>query len=117
MTKNLKTPGFASTHSTQVVKARRDGSRTLAASATSFVHAVTPTSKRIIKETSVERRKAMKVLANRKAHYRVTWAVAMCGHGRQVTDADTSIKIYHAIGERRARSSFTASLFHCGKLN
>ena len=67
MIKNLKTPGFASTHSIQVVKARRDGSRTHAASATSFVHAVTPTSERIIKETSVERRKAMKVLANRKA--------------------------------------------------
>ena len=67
MTKKLKTPRFASTHSTQVVKARRDGSRTHAASATSVVHAVTPTSERIIKETSVERREAMKVLANRKA--------------------------------------------------
>ena len=65
MTKKLKTPRSASTHSTQVVKAGRDGSRAPAVSATSVVNAVTPTSERIIKETSVKRRKAMKVLANR----------------------------------------------------
>ena len=65
MTKKLKTLRAGSTHSSQVVKARRDGSRTPAVSATSVVHTVTPTSERIIKETSVRRRKAMKVLANR----------------------------------------------------
>ena len=65
MTRELKTPQSASTHSTQVMKARRDDSRERVVSATSVVHAVTPTSERIIKETSVKRRKAMKVLANR----------------------------------------------------
>ena len=65
MTKKLKTLRAGSTHSTQVVKARRDGLRAHAVSATSVVHTVTPTSERIIKETSVKRRKAMKVLANR----------------------------------------------------
>ena len=65
MTKKLKTLRAGSTHSTQVVKARREGSRAHAVSATSVVHTVTPTSERIIKETSVKRRKAMKVLANR----------------------------------------------------
>ena len=65
MTKKLKTPRFASSHSTQVVKARRDGLHAHVVSATSVVNAVTPTSERIIKETSVKRRKAIKVLANR----------------------------------------------------
>ena len=65
MTKKLKTLRAGSTHSTQVMQARRDGSRAHAVSATSVVHTVTPTSERIIKETSVKRRKAMKVLANR----------------------------------------------------
>ena len=65
MTKKLKTLRSTSKHSTQVVKAHRHGSRTHAVSATSVVHAVTPTSERIIKEISVKRRKAMKVLANR----------------------------------------------------
>ena len=65
MTKELKTLRSASTHSTQVVTACRDGSRARAVSRTSVVHAVTPISERIIQETSVKRRKAMKVLANR----------------------------------------------------
>ena len=63
MAKMLKTPQSA--RPTQVVKARRDASRAHAVSVTSASHAVTPTSERIIKETSVKRRKAMKVLANR----------------------------------------------------
>ena len=65
MTKKLKTPRSVTTHSTQVVMAGRDGSRPHTVSATSVVQAVTPTSERIIKETSMKRRKAMKVLANR----------------------------------------------------
>ena len=65
MTKKLKTLRSASTHSKQVVKTRRDGSRPHTVSATSVKRAVTPTSERIIRQTSVKRRKAMKVLANR----------------------------------------------------
>ena len=65
MTKKLKTPQSASAHSTQVVKTRRDGSRAHAVSATGIALAVSLTSERIIKETSVKRQKAMKVLANR----------------------------------------------------
>ena len=65
MTKKLKTLRSARTRSTQVVKARRDALRAHAVSATSVLRAVTPTSERIIKDISVKRRKAMKVLANR----------------------------------------------------
>ena len=44
---------------------QRDGAWALASSANSRGQRVSPTSERIIKETSVKRRKAMKVLANR----------------------------------------------------
>lgn len=56
MTKKQRESRSASKHSKQVVGA---------ASAASVARPVTPTSERIIKETSVKRRKAMKVLANR----------------------------------------------------
>lgn len=57
MAKKLKAP--------RVVNVRRDDSPADAVSANSVVHVVTPTSERIIQETSVKRRKAMQVLANR----------------------------------------------------
>ena len=56
MMKKQKASRSASKHSKQVVGA---------AFAASPVRPVTPTSERIIKETSVKRRKAMEVLANR----------------------------------------------------
>ena len=62
MKKKLTTREPKTRHSHQVVKAGRDGSPTHLATA---VHSVTPTSERIIKETSVKRGKAMRVLANR----------------------------------------------------
>ena len=65
MTTKQKTSRSASKHSKQSVKATRDGSRAQAMTAASGVRAVTPTSERIIKETSVKRRRAMTVLANR----------------------------------------------------
>ena len=46
-------------------KVQRDDAWAQASSANSRGRRVTPTSERIIKETSVKRRKAMKVLANR----------------------------------------------------
>lgn len=54
MTKNKKTPRSMSKHSAKTVTTKAG-----------TAHTVTPTSERIIKETSVKRRKAMKVLANR----------------------------------------------------
>ena len=45
----------------------RDGSRAHIASVDRTARAVTPTSERIIKATSVKRRKAVEVLANRQA--------------------------------------------------
>lgn len=62
MKKKLTTRQSATRHSHQAVKAGRDGSPDRPATA---VHTVTPISERIIKETSVKRGKAMKVLANR----------------------------------------------------
>ena len=56
MTITLKARRSASAHSTQVVKARHDGSLAHAVFATSVVHAVSPTSERIIKKTSLPRR-------------------------------------------------------------
>ena len=46
-------------------KAHRIGSRTHSAAATYAKRRVTPTSEKIIEQTSVKRRKAMQVLANR----------------------------------------------------
>ena len=46
-------------------KARRIGSQTHSANATYAKQRVTPTSEKIIEQTSVKRRKAMQVLANR----------------------------------------------------
>lgn len=65
MPTNLKQQPSAGTHRNQVAKASRRGSRAQADSPSSVRRAVTPTSERIIKETSVKRRKAMEVLANR----------------------------------------------------
>ena len=65
MTKSRKTSGSASKHAKQIVKATRNGSRSDAMTAASVAQPVTPTSERIIKETSEKRRKAMMVLANR----------------------------------------------------
>ncbi len=65
MSKHLNTPTSADTQSIQFVKASRDGSQVDTTSSRSDVRAVTPTSERIIKETSEKRRKAMVVLANR----------------------------------------------------
>ncbi len=64
MAKKLKTQRSASTHPKKVVRTRRDGSRPHTVSAASATNAVTPTSERIIRQTSVKRRKAIKVLAN-----------------------------------------------------
>lgn len=65
MTKRPKTSVSASKHSKKDVKANRDGSRTGTDSTAGSSRRVTPTSERIIRETSVKRRKAMTVLANR----------------------------------------------------
>ena len=65
MAKEMKTQPSASTHSKQVVARRRDVSRPHTISPVSVKHAVTPTSERIIRQISVKRRKAIKVLANR----------------------------------------------------
>ena len=65
MPTNLKQQPSAGTHRNQVAKPSRRGSRAHADSPSSAGRAVTPTSERIIKETSVKRRKAMEVLANR----------------------------------------------------
>ena len=65
MTKNLKTPRSGRTQSKQVVKTGRDSSLGQTVSVSNRSSAVTPMSERIIMETSVKRRKAMKILANR----------------------------------------------------
>ncbi len=65
MTKHLKTPASVGTQSNRFVKASRDDSRVHATSDRNGERAVTPTSERIIRETSEKHRKAMTVLANR----------------------------------------------------
>lgn len=65
MTRNLKTRESARTNPDDVVKASRRGSGARTDSTSREMRVVTPTSERIIKETSVKRRKAMEVLANR----------------------------------------------------
>ena len=65
MRKGQKTSRLPGTRSTRPVKASRGGSQSRAASAARTTGIVTPTSERIINETFVKRRKAMKVLANR----------------------------------------------------
>ena len=56
----------ASMHSNPGGNAVHDGSEPrIVVRATDTAHAVSPTSERIIKETSVKRRQAIKVLANR----------------------------------------------------
>ncbi len=66
MTKNLKTSRSGRTQSKQVVKTGRDSSQGQTVSRSKRASVVTPTSERIIMKTSVKRRKAMKVLANRQ---------------------------------------------------
>jgi len=65
MTRNLKPKLSSSTHPNQIAEAgrRRSGAHTDARSGP--VLSVSPVSERIIKETSVKRRKAMEVLASR----------------------------------------------------
>ena len=65
MKRNLKPQPLSSTHHSQIAEAgrRRSGARTDARSGP--VLSVSPVSERIIKETSVIRRKAMEVLASR----------------------------------------------------
>ena len=65
MTKNLKSPRSRRTQSNQIVKTGRDSAVGQTVSGSKRASAVTPTSERIITETSVKRRKALKVLANR----------------------------------------------------
>ena len=65
MSRNLSPYPSASTHSNQDAKASRRGSGAHADSPSVAGRTVTPTSERIIKETTVKRRKAMEVLANR----------------------------------------------------
>ena len=64
MTRNLKSQP-SSTHRNQVAKPSRRGSGPHADSPSGLGQTVTPTSERIIQETSVKRRKAMELLANR----------------------------------------------------
>ena len=64
MTRNLKSQP-SSTHHNQVSKPSRRGSGPYADSPSGAGQTVTPTSERIIQETSVKRRKAMELLANR----------------------------------------------------
>ena len=65
MTKKQKASRSASKDSKQVVKPARSVSGTHSVGATGKAERVTPTSERIIKATSVKRRTAMEVLANR----------------------------------------------------
>ena len=65
MTKKQKASRTVSEGSKRVVKTERSGSGTRSVSANGKAGSVTPTSERIIKATSVKRRTAMKVLANR----------------------------------------------------
>ena len=65
MAKQIKTPQSAGTLPKKGAKPRVNGSQPHTVAATNVKHAVTPTSERIIRQTSVKRRRAMKVLANR----------------------------------------------------
>ena len=65
MTKDVKSPRSGRTQSKQVVKTGRDSPLGQIVSGSKRAGAVTPTSERIITETSVKRHKAMSVLANR----------------------------------------------------
>ena len=65
MTTNEKASRSASKQARQVCTAARDGSGAHTMSAASAARRVSSTSERIIKETSVKRRKAMEMLANR----------------------------------------------------
>ena len=65
MTKKQQASRSASKASKPVVKTTRSGSGTYSLSGASGAKSVTPTSERIIKATSVKRRTAMTVLANR----------------------------------------------------
>jgi hypothetical protein len=67
MTKKQKTSGSIRKGAKQVVKTGQNasGTGTYSVGAGSKTGTVTPTSERIIKATSVKRRTAMKVLANR----------------------------------------------------
>lgn len=65
MTKKQKPSGSASKGSEQVVETGRSASTTHTETRGSKTGNVTPTSERIIKATSVKRRTAIEVLANR----------------------------------------------------
>ena len=65
MTRKQEASGSLRRGSNQVVKTEHSGSGTSSASELSKAETVTPTSERIIKATSVKRRIAMKVLADR----------------------------------------------------
>ena len=65
MKKLQKQARSASGHSKEIGKVGRSGSEAKTASAAGVVRGVSPTSERIIKETSIKRRTAMTVLANR----------------------------------------------------
>ena len=65
MTKKQNASGSASKGSKQVISTGRSVSETYSKTGRGKVGTVTDTSERIIKATSVKRRTAMKVLANR----------------------------------------------------
>ena len=65
MSRNLSPQQSVSTHRNRIAKASLRGSGAHADSPPGAGRTVTPTSERIIKETSVKRRKAIEVLANR----------------------------------------------------
>lgn len=65
MTLNLKPQPSVSSQPKQVVKPSGRAAGARADSPSSEGRAVTPTSERIIKQTSVKRRKAIELLANR----------------------------------------------------
>ena len=65
MTTNRKTSRSTRKQAKRALTATRGGSGAQPVSEAGTVHRVTPTSERIIKETSVKRRKAMEALANR----------------------------------------------------
>ena len=65
MTKKQKASRPANKTSNQVVETIRSGSGTRTLHRSGSARTVTPTSERIITETSVKRRSALKVLANR----------------------------------------------------
>ncbi len=65
MTRKLKMSSSSSVHAGDVARVARGDSRVADVSRTGSADAVSPTSERIIRETSVKRQRAMKVLANR----------------------------------------------------